>query len=160
MHILYIHQYFTTPLGITGTRSYEFARRWVAQGHKVTMLTSTAALTSKDLAQARRFRRKKNVFEARDQWPESVVEVGVIKNRFLIRILLWFERLIYKNASATVAVSDGMAEGIREAIKVMEFIKDKAELWLLGKWISEEFEEELRLRLAKKGREFVESRSF
>jgi glycosyltransferase involved in cell wall biosynthesis len=32
----------------------------------------------------------------------------------LIRILLWFERLIYKNASAIVAVSDGMAEGIRE----------------------------------------------
>ena len=31
MHILYIHQYFTTPLGITGTRSYEFARRWVAK---------------------------------------------------------------------------------------------------------------------------------
>jgi hypothetical protein len=52
MHILYIHQYFTTPLGITGTRSYEFARRWVAKGHKVTMLTSTANLTSEDLVQA------------------------------------------------------------------------------------------------------------
>jgi hypothetical protein len=52
MHILYIHQYFTTPLGTTGTRSYEFARRWVAQGHKVTMLTSTAALTKEDLVQA------------------------------------------------------------------------------------------------------------
>ncbi len=185
MHILYIHQYFTTPLGTTGTRSYEFARRWVAQGHKVTMLTSTAALTKEDLVQAsgwffkrftvdginvlamavpyrqqmgvfkrclsflaflllatvivlfvrkvdvvyatstpltvgipalaaRWFRQKKFVFEVRDQWPESVVEVGVIKNRFLIRILLWFERLIYKNASAIVAVSDGMAEGIRE----------------------------------------------
>ncbi len=37
---------------MTGTRSYEFARRWVAKGHKVTMLTSTANLTSEDLAQA------------------------------------------------------------------------------------------------------------
>jgi glycosyltransferase involved in cell wall biosynthesis len=185
MHILYIHQYFTTPLGITGTRSYEFARRWVAKGHKVTMLTSTAALTSKDLAQAqgrffkrftvdginvlattvpyrqqmgvfkrclsflaflllatvitlfvkkvdivyatstpltigipalaaRWFRRKKFVFEVRDQWPESVTQVGTIKNRLLIGILSWFERLIYKNASAIIAVSDDMAEGIRE----------------------------------------------
>ena len=40
MHILYIHQYFATPRGGTGTRSYEFARRWVRAGHRVTMLTS------------------------------------------------------------------------------------------------------------------------
>jgi glycosyltransferase involved in cell wall biosynthesis len=184
MHILYIHQYFTSPLGITGTRSYEFARRWVAKGHKVTMLTSTANLTSEDLAYARGrffkkftvdginvlamavpyrqqmgifkrclsflaflllssgvvlfirkvdivyatstpltigipaiaarwFRRKKFIFEVRDQWPESVVEVGVIRNKFLISILMWLEKFIYKNASAIVAVSEGMAEGIR-----------------------------------------------
>jgi glycosyltransferase involved in cell wall biosynthesis len=52
MHILYIHQYFTTPLGITGTRSYEFAWRWVKAGHKVTMLTTTAQLTDSDLKDA------------------------------------------------------------------------------------------------------------
>ena len=39
MHILYIHQHFATPKGSTGTRSYEFARRWIKQGHKVTVLT-------------------------------------------------------------------------------------------------------------------------
>ncbi len=39
MHILYIHQYFATPKGSTGTRSYEFARRWVKAGHKVTLVT-------------------------------------------------------------------------------------------------------------------------
>jgi len=53
MHILYIHQYFATPLGCTGTRSYEFARRWVAKGHKVTMLTSTSQLTGNDLSEAK-----------------------------------------------------------------------------------------------------------
>jgi len=49
MHILYLHQYFATPRGQTGTRSYEFARRWVAAGHRVTMLTSVAQLTDVDL---------------------------------------------------------------------------------------------------------------
>ena len=49
MHILYIHQYFTRPRGRTGTRSYEFARRWVAAGHRVTMLTSRAQLPPEDL---------------------------------------------------------------------------------------------------------------
>ncbi|GIK17238.1 MAG: glycosyltransferase WbuB [Planctomycetota bacterium] len=50
MHILYLHQYFATPRGSTGTRSYEFARRWVRAGHQVTVLTSQAQLTPDDVA--------------------------------------------------------------------------------------------------------------
>jgi glycosyltransferase involved in cell wall biosynthesis len=41
MHILYIHQYFTTPEEGGGTRSYEFARSLVKRGHKVTILTGS-----------------------------------------------------------------------------------------------------------------------
>jgi glycosyltransferase involved in cell wall biosynthesis len=44
MRVLYIHQYFSTRAGATGTRSYEFARYLVTRHHKVTMLTSTAWL--------------------------------------------------------------------------------------------------------------------
>jgi glycosyltransferase involved in cell wall biosynthesis len=40
MHVLYIHQYFATRNGSTGTRSYEFARHLVGKGHRVTMMTS------------------------------------------------------------------------------------------------------------------------
>ncbi|MCG8347242.1 MAG: glycosyltransferase family 4 protein [Chloroflexales bacterium] len=40
MHILYLHQYFITRNGIGGTRSYEFARYLIDQGHQVTMVTS------------------------------------------------------------------------------------------------------------------------
>ena len=50
MHRLYIHQYFSTPLGCAGLRSYEFAHRWVAKGHQVAMLTSTAQLFPGDSA--------------------------------------------------------------------------------------------------------------
>lgn len=42
MKILYLHQYFTTPKGSGGVRSYEFARRWVQAGHKVHVVTGTA----------------------------------------------------------------------------------------------------------------------
>jgi glycosyltransferase involved in cell wall biosynthesis len=38
MHVLYFHQYFNTPSGASGTRSYEFARRLIARGHRVTMV--------------------------------------------------------------------------------------------------------------------------
>jgi len=45
MHIIYLHQYFATPESATGTRSYEFAKRWVAKGHHVTMVTSTTNIS-------------------------------------------------------------------------------------------------------------------
>lgn len=40
MRILYLHQYFTTPTMSGGTRSYEIARRLVARGHDVHMVTT------------------------------------------------------------------------------------------------------------------------
>ncbi len=45
MRILYIHQFFATRQSSLGLiRSYEFARRWVEQGHEVTMITSASRL--------------------------------------------------------------------------------------------------------------------
>lgn len=40
MKILYLHQYFNTPEMTGGTRSYEMAKRLVARGHAVHMVTS------------------------------------------------------------------------------------------------------------------------
>ena len=40
MKIIYLHQYFNTPKMSGGTRSYEMARRMVAAGHDVHMITS------------------------------------------------------------------------------------------------------------------------
>ena len=40
MQILYMHQFFITRAGVGGTRSYEFARRFVARGHRVRMVTA------------------------------------------------------------------------------------------------------------------------
>jgi len=40
MKILYFYQYFSTSEGSWGTRVYEFTKRWVEQGHQVTVITS------------------------------------------------------------------------------------------------------------------------
>jgi glycosyltransferase involved in cell wall biosynthesis len=48
MQILYLHQFFITRAGVGGTRSYEFARRFVASGHRVRMVTAGAGRTSVD----------------------------------------------------------------------------------------------------------------
>lgn len=44
MRILYIHQYFASLQSHAGTRSYEFARRFIAHGHEVCVITSPAHL--------------------------------------------------------------------------------------------------------------------
>ena len=184
MHILYIHQHFAIPTGSTGTRSYEFARRWIKCGHKVTVVTGqydigglqlgrgviqrqsidginvivVAAKYSNKLSLVRRvisfcsflffatyvslseqgvevvyatstpltvgipamitkwLRRKPFVFEVRDQWPEIPIEMGVISNRLLAKLLLWLEKVIYKQSSAIVALSPGMADGVRSVL--------------------------------------------
>ena len=43
MRILYLHQFFITRAGVGGTRSYEFARRFVERGHAVRMVTAAEA---------------------------------------------------------------------------------------------------------------------
>jgi glycosyltransferase involved in cell wall biosynthesis len=40
VNILYLHQFFVTRAGAGGTRSYEFARRFVEGGHAVRMVTA------------------------------------------------------------------------------------------------------------------------
>jgi glycosyltransferase involved in cell wall biosynthesis len=40
VRILYLHQFFITRAGVGGTRSYEFARRFAARGHRVRMVTA------------------------------------------------------------------------------------------------------------------------
>jgi glycosyltransferase involved in cell wall biosynthesis len=187
MHIVYIHQYFGTPSTIGGVRSYEFARRWLAKGHKITMLTTICNLSECDLLDAtgklfkkcvidgidviaikipykqqmgafsrllsffsfllmasifvlfvkkvdviyatstpltvgipaligKWLRKMPYVFEVRDQWPHYFIERAVIRNKIVIVVLLWLERIIYKYSSAIVALSPGMAKGIRDVL--------------------------------------------
>lgn len=52
------------------------------------------------------------VFEVRDLWPEVPIQMGAIKNKIIMKILIWFEKLIYKNAKHIIALSPGMAEGV------------------------------------------------
>lgn len=43
MHIVYIHQHFSTRKGSTGTRSYELSQRLIRAGHTVTLICGAAA---------------------------------------------------------------------------------------------------------------------
>lgn len=50
MHVLYFHQYFSTPDGSDSTRSYDISKRLLASGHQVTMVCGSAALCKSGLS--------------------------------------------------------------------------------------------------------------
>lgn len=52
------------------------------------------------------------VFEVRDLWPGIFVELGVLKNRALIRVLEALELWLYRRAALVVTVTRGFAEDI------------------------------------------------
>jgi len=52
------------------------------------------------------------IFEVRDLWPGIFIELGVLKNRYLIRLLEIIELFLYRKASAVVPLTNGFAEDI------------------------------------------------
>lgn len=52
------------------------------------------------------------VFEVRDLWPGIFVELGILRNRTLIRILETLELWLYRRAALVVTVTRGFAEDI------------------------------------------------
>lgn len=71
------------------------------------------------------------VFEVRDPWPESLIKMGLIKNRIVKGVLLWLERTIYKQSAAIVALCPGMADGVRKKCvgdKTIAMIPNSADL--------------------------------
>lgn len=50
MHVLYLHQHFSTPQGAGGTRSYEFSRALLKRGHTVTIICGSHHLAKTGLS--------------------------------------------------------------------------------------------------------------
>src|SRR5699024_7342541 len=82
------------------------------KSHDVIYATSTPLTVGFPAMVISKFKRTPYVFEVRDLWPEAPIQMGVIKNNLLIKVLKKFERKIYKNASHIVALSPGMEQGV------------------------------------------------
>lgn len=179
MNILMLYYYFGTPKGGWSTRAYEFTKRWVNEGLKVSVITSvydksdlklgkglyeieeyegvkvykiniyqsnkhsffkriwtfiaSSAITcylvlklDYDLILAssgpisvgfpaligRFIRNKKYIFEVRDLWPAGAISLGIVKNRFIIKICYFLEKILYKYSTSIVTCSTGMSKNI------------------------------------------------
>ncbi|WP_224999976.1 glycosyltransferase family 4 protein [Cesiribacter sp. SM1] len=54
------------------------------------------------------------LFEVRDLWPEAPIQMGAIRNPLLIKSLRALEKQIYLQAAVVVALSPGIADGIKK----------------------------------------------
>lgn len=61
---------------------------------------------------AKIFRGKKTVFEVRDLWPGGGVEMGLIRNKLVVKLAWWFEKQCYRFADLIVTASPGQKENI------------------------------------------------
>ncbi len=57
------------------------------------------------------------VFEVRDLWPEAPIQMGAIRNPWLLRYTQDLEHRIYSEADKIVTLSPGMYEGVSSKIK-------------------------------------------
>jgi glycosyltransferase involved in cell wall biosynthesis len=177
MRILFLSHYFPPEVNAPATRTYEHCKRWVEQGHDVTVVSCVphhpmgkaypgysnkwwfeenkdgiraikiktyitanegfikrtlnyviymlmALIVSPFLPKAdvvistspqffnglagylvSKIKRAPWLLEIRDLWPESILAVGAIKNKYLIGILEWLEGFAYRKADHIVPVT-------------------------------------------------------
>lgn len=67
-----------------------------------------------------RLKRIPFVFEVRDLWPESAIATGVVSNRFLISIMFWIEKMLYKHAAAIVTLTPAFKANILQRFPDLE----------------------------------------
>ncbi len=84
------------------------------------------------------FKKTPFIFEVRDLWPMGGIVMGKIKNLVVQRILLWFERYIYRKADKIVTCSVGQSDnilnrlGFKEKLNVIPNASDEE---LFGQFI-------------------------
>lgn len=62
---------------------------------------------------ARYFRGRRFVFEVRDLWPEVAIDLGVIRNKVIIKLAYWLEKRCYLASHHIIALSPGMKADIQ-----------------------------------------------
>lgn len=68
------------------------------------------------------FRHLPFVLEIRDIWPESIAAVGAIRAGFVIRMLQWLEKKMYRSADHIVAVGHGYKDNVASKVGMQDRI--------------------------------------
>ena len=67
-----------------------------------------------------RIKRVPFIFEIRDLWPESAIDTGVLNNKWIIKLALWFEKFIYEKASKIIVLTPAFKQILIEKKNIKE----------------------------------------
>ncbi|MDQ2995143.1 MAG: glycosyltransferase family 4 protein, partial [Pseudomonadota bacterium] len=59
-----------------------------------------------------KIRRIPFILEVRDLWPESAIQMGILKSKPLINIMTWMEKILYRHARTIIALTEGIHKNI------------------------------------------------
>ena len=85
---------------------------WFSGRHDVILCVSPPVTVTLSAWLIGRVRRIPVVFNAQDIWPDGLIAMGRLRNRFMIRLFRWVEDLAYRTALKIIVVSDGMKENL------------------------------------------------
>ncbi len=92
-------------------KAYRLAARF--KGADVYYITSTPLTVGLTALTLKYLHGKKYFFEVRDLWPEAPIQMGVITNKYLQKILYGLEKKIYQQAEQIIALSPGMQASVQ-----------------------------------------------
>jgi glycosyltransferase involved in cell wall biosynthesis len=103
---------------------YSFISCWYAITLNANLVITSSGPISVGISglMAKWVRGRKFIFETRDLWPDGAIELGVVKNRLLIKLSHLFESICYKNADLIVCLSPGMVSNIKKRFGINKMI--------------------------------------
>jgi glycosyltransferase involved in cell wall biosynthesis len=88
------------------------------------------------------------IFEVRDLWPESAIATGVLTNKYLVNILYYLEKKLYKHAKKIVVLTPAFKKDIETRFPVyhdkIEIVTNAADFDLMKpdtkyNWVRDEY---------------------
>lgn len=97
--------------------AYALLASWYAVRHPADVVVASSGPPTVGIPGlvARYLGRRPFVFEIRDLWPDSPVQLGLLTKPWMIRMARAFEHRCYEAASHVIACSPGQADGVRSA---------------------------------------------
>jgi glycosyltransferase involved in cell wall biosynthesis len=102
-----------------GYFSFVFSSLWcllfkVKGKYDVIIITSPPLFISISAMVYSWLKRTPMIFEIRDLWPESAIDTGVVRNKLIIKLAYWLERISYKNASLINVLTPAFRDALIE----------------------------------------------
>lgn len=108
-----------------GYFSFMFSSLWAGLGkvkgkYDVIIVTSPPLFVGFSGYVISKIKRMPFVFEVRDLWPESAIDTGVLKNKFIIKFAYKFEAFIYKKAKLINVLTPAFYQSLKNKKKTPE----------------------------------------